>query len=170
MDPSDHDQPIDIRMATSADDLEAARILFREYADSLGVDLGFQGFSEELARLPGKYAPPRGRLWVAWDGATPVGCVALRPNDERTGEMKRLYLRDAARGRGVGRQLAVRVLDAASEIGYEAVRLDTVPAMQAAISLYRSLGFHETAPYTVNPVPGALFLEYAVPASARGGS
>jgi ribosomal protein S18 acetylase RimI-like enzyme len=139
--------------------VEEARRLFREYAAGLPFDLGFQGFEEELARLPGEYGPPRGALLLAIAEGECLGCVALRPLDVATAEMKRLYLRPAARGRGLGRLLAEAVLAEARAKGYGRVRLDTVPGMEAAQSLYATLGFREVAAYRPNPVPGARFLE-----------
>jgi GNAT superfamily N-acetyltransferase len=136
-----------------------ARALFEEYAAGLGVDLSFQGFEEELRTLPGDYAPPRGVLLLAVEAEGPLGCVALRAVDEETAEMKRLYLRPAARGRGLGRQLAEAILAEASRLGYRRVRLDTLPGMESAQSLYLALGFHEIPAYRFNPVPGTRFLE-----------
>jgi ribosomal protein S18 acetylase RimI-like enzyme len=136
-----------------------ARGLFVEYSESLGVDLCFQGFAEELARLPGEYARPTGRLILAFDGEHAVGCGALRRIDDRVCEMKRVYLRPSARGRGAGRQLIDELIEMARVIGYDRMRLDTLPSMTRAKAIYRSLGFREIAPYRANPVPGALFLE-----------
>ena len=151
-----------IIQATTLAAVEQARELFREYEASLGIDLCFQGFEQELAGLPGAYAPPGGRLLLAVDGAAPAGCVALRPLGGSIGEMKRLYVRPAARGARLGRLLAERVIGEASAIGYARVRLDTMPSMREAIALYRSLGFVEIAPYCANPVAGALFMELAL--------
>jgi ribosomal protein S18 acetylase RimI-like enzyme len=149
--------------ARSAEEIAEVAALFAEYASALDVDLSFQGFETELATLPGAYAPPSGRLMVAFDGTTAAGCVGVRPLEGRICEMKRLYVRPAYRGSGLGRLLAFEVLAAGAELGYERMRLDTMPGMGAAISLYRSLGFEEIEPYTVNPVPGALFLERQLP-------
>jgi len=135
-----------------------SRRLFQEYADSLGIDLCFQGFDRELAELPGSYAPPAGRLLLALVGDEPAGCIALRPLADDECELKRLYVRDAHRGVGLGRRLTQEVLAAAREVGYRRVRLDTLPSMTSAQALYRSLGFRETDAYTVNPVQGATFM------------
>jgi GNAT superfamily N-acetyltransferase len=128
----------------------------------LGVDLCFQGFEQELASLPGAYAPPRGRLLLALDEGEAVGCVALRPLGDDVCEMKRLYLRPTHRGDGRGRMLAERIMDEARALGYRTMRLDTLPMMKDAIALYERLGFRPIDPYYANPVPGALFLERRV--------
>jgi GNAT superfamily N-acetyltransferase len=149
---------IAIRPAVLPDDLPVVERLFRAYADGIGVDLGFQGFEEELATLPGKYAPPRGRLLVAWDGDAPLGCVALRPVDDDTGEMKRLFVTPEARGRQLGRALAERICREARDAGYRRICLDTLPSMAPAIGLYADLGFRPIDPYVFNPIDGAVFL------------
>jgi putative acetyltransferase len=140
---------------TDPADLEDVRALLREYAASLPFALDFQDFDRELAELPGAYAPPHGALLLA-RGA---GCVGLRPIDETTGELKRLYVRPSARGTGLGRRLAEAAVAEARKLGYARLRLDTTPGMDAAQSLYERLGFREITPYRPNPVPGARFLE-----------
>ena len=133
--------------------------LFEEYAASLGVSLDFQGFDQELATLPGDYAPPSGRLLIATWADQLAGCVALRPMDDDICEMKRLYARPAYRGRGIGTALTDAVIDAARAIGYTRMRLDTLPSMHSARTLYASLGFREIEPYRYNPIEGSAFLE-----------
>lgn len=139
--------------------IDIAASLFREYQTAIEVDLCFQGFADELAGLPGAYAPPRGRLLVAHVGAEAAGCVAVRPLDEGIAEMKRLYVRAAFRGTGLGRRLASSVIAVARDVGYERMRLDTLATMAGAIALYRALGFVEIAPYRPNPLPGPRFFE-----------
>jgi putative acetyltransferase len=153
---------IRIAPARTAADIEEARRLFREYETSLGIDLCFQNFEQELAELPGNYAPPGGALLLARAGGGDLaGCVALRPLplEDGTCEMKRLFLRDAFRGRGAGQLLAEAIIAEARRIGYRRMRLDTLPSMRRAIPLYRALGFTDIPPYTKNPVEGVLFLE-----------
>ena len=142
------------------DELPEVRELFLEYASMLGVDLSFQGFDAEVASLPGEYRTERrGALLLAWVDAACRGCVALRELDDERCEMKRLYVRPEGRGLGLGRRLAEEAIDRARRLGYARMLLDTLPAMTEARALYRSLGFVETAPYRLNPVPGTTFLE-----------
>jgi putative acetyltransferase len=135
------------------------RALFREYGTELGVNLNFQGFEEELAGLPGRYAPPTGCLLFAQDGAEVLGCIALRQLESGLGEVKRMYVRPAHRGRGVARALIERLIDFALEAGYTRLRLDTLESMTIARGLYESLGFGRIEPYYHNPIPGVAFYE-----------
>ena len=143
--------------------MDAIREIFQEYADGLGIDLCFQQFDAELAGLPGEYQEPRGGLLVARVGGELAGCCALRPLDNadypNAAEMKRLYVRKAFRGFGLGRQLSEAILDTARRAGYTCVLLDTLSEMDAARSLYEDLGFVEIAPYYHNPISGAHYLK-----------
>jgi ribosomal protein S18 acetylase RimI-like enzyme len=146
--------------ATGAEDLAAARRLFRAYADWLAVDLCFQNFEQEVATLPGAYTPPRGRLLLAKVGGEAAGCVALRPLEPGICEMKRLWVEPGFAGAGLGRVLAEAIIQTAREAGYERMRLDTMPErMPAAQRLYRTLGFVEIPPYYDNPLSGVVMLE-----------
>jgi len=140
--------------AHADDDIPLVRSLFLEYAASLGFDLCFQGFEQEVADPPGAYAPPTGRLLLARDGQALAGCVALRRIGQDVCEMKRLYVRPAYRGRGLGRILVARLIQDARQIGYARMYLDTLESMVAAIALYTSFGFRECQPYSYHPVPG----------------
>lgn len=145
--------------ATSAQDLEDIRTLFGEYSTLVAEALCFQNFDQELEALPGLYAPPGGVLLIARGDGKAAGCVALRGLDAATGEMKRMYVRDAYRGSGLGRRLAVAVVDEARKRKYGRVVLDTLPKLAPAIALYRDLGFRETDPYLASPTPGAICFE-----------
>lgn len=151
---------IEIDQATQPDDIAIVRELLREYERVLGVDLCFQGFAQELANLPGDYAPPRGTLLLARDGDAVAGCIALRPVDDRDCEMKRLYVRDAFRAAGLGRRLVERLIAEAHAIGYRRMVLDTLPTMIAAQRLYETFGFTDIAPYRHNPIGGTRFLGF----------
>jgi len=150
---------MEIVPAHSHTDILAVRSLFVEYAENLGVDLCFQGFQEELAGLPGAYAPPDGRLLLAIDRDRAVGCVAIRNLGEGICEMKRLYVKSTYRGQGLGRRLAEAVIAEARAIGYGRMRLDSLTSLTEAAGLYRSLGFVEISPYRYNPLPDAVFME-----------
>jgi len=159
-----------IEQASSAEQITLARELFLEYAKALSVDLCFQDFTRELQELPGKYAPPAGRLFLAYhsDDAPNeclAGCGALRPFSTEICEMKRLYIRPEFRGRGIGRALTLALITAAREIGYRALRLDTLLEMREAHKLYQALGFREIAAYCSNPVEGVRYLELDLYAS-----
>ncbi len=153
---------ISLVAAGDGDALETVRVLFREYAAQLGVDLCFQNFDAELATLPGEYAPPRGALLLALVDGEPAGCGALRPLHDvdypNACEMKRLYVRPAYRRFGIGRALTQDLLDHGLQAGYSNLLLDTLDDMEAARGLYASLGFEEIPPYYFNPIPGAHYL------------
>jgi putative acetyltransferase len=160
MSPKHADQrPLRIITTDTQAHLETIRELFREYADAIEIDLCFQGFAEELAGLPGKYAPPAGRLLLALAGDQAAGCVALRPLDEGVCELKRLYVRPAFRRCGAGRLLVRAIIAAAQAAGYGQIRLDTLATMKEAIALYETMGFDRTQPYCENPSPHAVFME-----------
>jgi GNAT superfamily N-acetyltransferase len=151
-----------IRPAETAADLAHVRNLFEEYVAWLGIDLRFQGFAEEIATLPGAYAPPRGRLYLAGPADAPHACIALRPFAALRGEIKRLYVKPEARGRGLGEALARNVVDDARGIGYRELVLDTFDWMRDAIKLYQRLGFAPCSPYYHNPLPGAVYFSLAL--------
>lgn len=158
------DKPsITLRTPSTPAELDAVRDIFREYASTLGVDLCFQGFDAELAQLPGDYAEPRGALLIAEVEGAVAGCCALRPLDAadypNASEMKRLYVRKAFRGFGLGRELAEAMLDRARQAGYACVLLDTLDDMESARALYTDLGFEEIPPYYHNPIAGAHYLK-----------
>jgi ribosomal protein S18 acetylase RimI-like enzyme len=145
--------------AQTAEHYKSIRTLFLQYADSLGFDLDFQNFDQELDTLPGDYAAPDGCLIMAEDNGKWVGCAALRCLENHICEMKRLYVKQDFRGRGVGKILAQAVINEARAIGYAKIRLDTVDSMQAARALYTSLGFYPIEPYRYNPIDGASYME-----------
>jgi GNAT superfamily N-acetyltransferase len=151
---------ITLVQAESSEQVAQARELFVEYAKSLGVNLCFQNFEQELAGLPGHYAPPDGRLLLANYEGQLAGCVALHRWEAGVCEMKRLYLRPSFRGKGLGRAIAEAIIAEARNIGYRCMRLDTIePIMKDAVEMYRKLGFHEIAPYRPNPIAGAMYME-----------
>ncbi len=149
-----------LSQAESHSQIAQARELFLEYEKALGISLCFQGFEQELAGLPGKYTPPSGRLLLGvYEGAL-AGCVALHALDPEIGEMKRLYLRPAFRGKDLGQALVDAIVAEARTIGYRRLRLDTIePLMKSAVAMYRRMRFREISPYCVNPVAGALYME-----------
>jgi putative acetyltransferase len=153
-------KPLAFSQAESAAQIAQGRELFLEYAQSLGFSLCFQNFDQELAGLPGDYVPPEGRLLLIEYEGQLAGCVALHKLDTGVCEMKRLYLRPAFRGKGLGRALAERIILEARQIGYQRMRLDTVePVMKDAVAMYRKLGFREVAAYCANPMAGAIYME-----------
>ncbi len=138
--------------------LPALRELLLEYQRWTGVDLCFQDFEREMQELPGAYAPPDGRLYLAWVESEVAGCIALRRHDAQTGEMKRLYVRPAYQGKGLGRLLAEYIMLDARQIGYQRLLLDTLPIMQSAQAMYAKLGFQEISAYIHNPVEGVKYM------------
>jgi len=154
---------LNIRHAESPEEIEIVRRIFREYEAWLGMDLCFQGFEEELRTLPGKYAMPDGRLFLAFADGRPAGCIAMRKLEDRICEMKRLYLRAEARGLGLGTMLVEKLIEDARTLGYQKMRLDTYPPkMGKAVSIYESHGFYPISPYYANPHEGVSFLEKAL--------
>ncbi|KAB8070787.1 acyl-CoA N-acyltransferase [Aspergillus leporis] len=170
--PNNNNPPYRITPAQTPEHITAARNLFTSYTQWLGIDLTFQGFAAELQSLPGQYAAPHGELLLAYsaDGGIPIGCVAARPlkttsyAEQEHGEvggcceMKRLYVSPAARGTGLGKALVESIIQKARNLGYREIRLDTLPFMTSAITLYKRLGFVEISPYYETPVEGTLFL------------
>ncbi|MBK7617258.1 MAG: GNAT family N-acetyltransferase [Burkholderiales bacterium] len=154
---------IQLLTPTTPEELDAAREIIREYAESMGFDLCFQNFEGEMATLPGDYAAPAGALLLAWVDGALAGCGAFRPLADvdyaNACEMKRLYVRKAFRRFGLGRQLAQALIDGATQAGYSAMLLDTLDDMEAARELYTSLGFEEVPPYYFNPIAGAHYLK-----------
>ena len=146
-------------LPATTQDIDEVRTLFGEYSRLVSEALCFQNFDQELEALPGSYAPPGGVLLIARDKDAAAGCVALRQLDAGTGEMKRMYVRDAYRGTGLGRRLALAIIDEARKRKYGRVVLDTLPKLAPAIALYRDLGFRETGPYLASPTPGAICFE-----------
>ncbi|MEQ1765570.1 MAG: GNAT family N-acetyltransferase [Pyrinomonadaceae bacterium] len=151
---------VELIQVTTFEDVEDARRIFREYEQWLGMSLCFQSFEDELANLPGMYASPEGRLYLARVDGETVGCIGLRKLEEGICEMKRLYLRESARGKGIGVTLIEKVIADAIEIGYQKMRLDThPPKMGKAVILYEAHGFYKIPPYYHNPHDGVLFME-----------
>jgi len=149
---------VELIQARFPEHLEIVRDIFREYAQNLGVDLCFQNFESELESLPGKYATPLGCILLAWSEGQALGCVALRSAGGSAGEMKRLYVRPAGRGLGLGVQLATAICARAKTVGYQKICLDTLPSMKAALHIYAAIGFQPIPAYVFNPVEGAMYL------------
>jgi len=141
------------------EDIEIAQTLLREYEIFIGIDLCFQNFQEEIAFLPGNYGPPNGCFLVARVNHKPAGCVALRRNLEGICEMKRLYVREEFQGMGLGKRLVAEIIEAAKELGYSYLRLDTLPFMEKAQKIYKDFGFYDIDPYTYHPVEGTRYME-----------
>lgn len=145
--------------ATTDEQYQEGRLLIEEYARFLGVDLEFQGFSKELADLAGMYGPPKGAMLLLSNDGAFVGCVGLRALPDNYAEMKRMYIQPAHQGKGLGRLLLAAFIARARALGYKAIRLDTVPALDRALALYRKFGFYEITPYRHNPAADAIFME-----------
>jgi GNAT superfamily N-acetyltransferase len=157
--PMQGEVPLRIIQVHSQEGIQQVKFLFSEYASSLDFDLSFQNFKNELADLPGEYSAPGGAIFLAYYEGSAAGCVAMRKLAEDVCEMKRLYVRQAFRGKKIGKALSVAIIEEARKRGFSRMRLDTVPSMKEAIKLYRTLGFKETSPYRYNPRAGAMFLE-----------
>ncbi len=157
------ERPFSIRAAT-AGDMGSIAALFRTYARGIGVDLSYQGFEQELASLPGAYAPPLGALFIAVSATeAPIGCVAVRPFGEPgVCEMKRLHTLPDSRGAGIGSALAAAAIEAATQAGFATMLLDTLPSMTAALTVYRRLGFEVTSAYYDSPLPDTIFMRKAL--------
>lgn len=151
---------IELREAKSAADYNIALQLFQEYAEGLGFDLSFQNFAEELANIAQQYATPTGALLIVFQDEThPLACAGVKNLENTVCELKRMYVRSEARGQGIGRMLLEKAIVTARELGYKKMRLDTLPSMQAAISLYQAMGFYEIEAYRFNPFPNARYFE-----------
>jgi len=150
---------MNIKVISAMNQLDEIRQLFREYANSLEIDLCFQDFEEELKSLPGKYSEPDGRLYIAYLDDKVVGCIALRRYDDIRAELKRLFVRNGYRGLGISKRLIQRIIQDALDIGYHSILLDTLDTMKPAISLYTSIGFKEIESYYDNPIEGAKYFE-----------
>lgn len=150
---------MDIKIISAIQHLDEIRLLFREYANSLEIDLCFQDFEQELQSLPGKYSEPDGRMYIALLNDKVAGCIALRRFDQNSAELKRLYIRNGFRGLGISKRLIQRVIQDAMDTGYKSILLDTLETMKPAISLYTSFGFEEIESYYDNPIEGAKYFK-----------
>jgi ribosomal protein S18 acetylase RimI-like enzyme len=150
---------IKYKISKTEKDYKNAKILFVEYANSLNFQLCFQNFEKEISDLSAQYSKPTGCIILCYEDDKPIGCVGLRKFAEGICEMKRLYLRPEARGKGIGRVLAEEIVEKAKEFGYKKMQLDTIETMKEAISLYKSMGFKEISPYRFNPVKGVIYME-----------
>ncbi|WP_053957492.1 GNAT family N-acetyltransferase [Inediibacterium massiliense] len=157
--PDNKDHSIEFIHITRQDMIKQVRQLFLEYAQSLKIDLAFQDFESEVKTLPGKYSPPDGTLILGLSDGKVAGCIALRKISKEICEMKRLYVRDAYRGIGIGQMLIATIIQEASKLNYHYIRLDTLPMMKKAQALYTSFGFYDIEPYVYNPIKGTRFME-----------
>lgn len=156
-----------IIQARTPQDMAQAKALFQAYADTLDFDLTFQGFPQEVSGLPGPYAPPHGAILLAYENSQALGCVALKPLEPKICEMKRLFVRPDVRRKNLGKKLAEAIIQLAKSMGYERMRLDTMPQFTEAISLYRALGFRPIKAYCHNPFEGALYFERLLGSSKK---
>jgi putative acetyltransferase len=147
------------RTACSETEFNEGRELFREYTESMGLDLGFQGFEAELENIGVQYNAPRGALILAYADDQPIGCTGIRELDPKTAELKRMYVKPEYRGMKIGLNLMVLALEKAKELNYQKIRLDSLETMKEARKLYDSFGFYEIGPYRFNPLPGPVFME-----------
>lgn len=150
---------VQIREGRTTSQIASARELIREYSASLGIDLSFENFEQEMAAFPAPYTRPGGLILVALEGGEAVGVVGFRRLSGKVCELKRMYVRPGLRGLGIGRRLAERAIEEARDVGYTRMRLDTLSRLKEAVSLYGSLGFREIAPYRANPHKGVIYLE-----------
>jgi ribosomal protein S18 acetylase RimI-like enzyme len=153
---------ITYKTAKSEEDFKTAKEIFLEYKNSLNLDLCFQKFHEEISDLPSQYSEPAGCIILCYDNNEPIGCIALRKFEGDTCEMKRLYLRPEARGKGSGRVMANKIVEKAKQFGYKKIRLDTIETMKEAIALYKTMGFKVIAPYRFNPLEGVIYMELEI--------
>jgi ribosomal protein S18 acetylase RimI-like enzyme len=153
------EKDIVFKIASTSEEYDAGKRLFKQYVDALGIDLSFQHFDEELNTIAEQYNSPNGALIIAYDNKQAIACTAIRRLDENTGELKRMYVDPDYRGFGLGQKLLTLALDIAKKLGYETIRLDTLADMHSAIKLYRSFGFEEIASYRFNPIKGAIYME-----------
>lgn len=147
------------KTAHAEDEFEQARLLFKEYADALGVDLSFQDFEKELETIHVQYNKPDGALLLVYENESPIACTAIRRSDEGTAELKRMYVKNKYRGHRIGVELLKRSLIMAKDLGYKKIRLDTLENMIKAQELYKSFGFYIIPPYRFNPIPGTIYME-----------
>lgn len=148
-----------LKEAETDKEYQTAAKLFKEYAVHIGVDLGFQNFDKEVENIENQYSRPNGAIFIAYNDKTPLGCFGIRKLEDAVCELKRMYLRKEARGHGTGKKLLKKSIELGKELGYEKMRLDTLPTMQSAIGLYEKAGFYEIEPYRFNPIKGAKYFE-----------
>ncbi len=151
-----------LKEVTTEEEYRVAANLFRAYANAIGINLDFQGFEAELAHINTHYAPPKGAIFLAYEQHQPLGCFAVRPFEGSICELKRMYVKPEAQGKGWGKQMMTKAIEVGRALGYATMRLDTLPTMAPAIALYKSAGFYEIAPYRFNPIEGTKYFELAL--------